>query len=98
MRDGNARRIRITKEEGEQLIEIPLSVGVVGIFLLSAWVAIGAIAAVVQRLDLGAGEGDSRVGLYVEEVRAAKMIPKLRRKASMAFAVWLSRCGSPRQQ
>ena len=47
VRDGNVRRIRITNQEGERLIEIPFSVGVVGILLLPVWAAIGAIAAVV---------------------------------------------------
>lgn len=45
--EGNVRRIKISNEEGEQLIEIPLTVGVVGVLLLPVWAAIGAIAAVV---------------------------------------------------
>jgi hypothetical protein len=44
---GNVRRIRISNGEGEQLVQIPLSVGVVGVLLLPVWAAIGAIAAVV---------------------------------------------------
>ena len=45
--EGNVRRIKISNEEGEQLIEIPLTVGVVSVLLLPVWAAIGAIAAVV---------------------------------------------------
>lgn len=45
--EGNVRRIRISNEDGEELIEIPMSVGVVGVLLLPVWAAIGAIAAVV---------------------------------------------------
>ena len=47
VREGNIRRIIIKNEEGKQLIEIPLTIGVVGALLLPVWAAIGAIAAVV---------------------------------------------------
>ena len=45
--EGNIRRIIIKNEEGEKMIEIPLTLGVVGIALLPVWAAIGAIAALV---------------------------------------------------
>ena len=45
--EGNIRRIIVKNEEGERLIEIPLTLGVVGIALLPVWAAIGAIAALV---------------------------------------------------
>jgi hypothetical protein len=45
--EGNIRRIIIKNDEGERLIEIPLTLGVVGIALLPVWAAIGAIAALV---------------------------------------------------
>ncbi len=47
---GNVRRITIKNEEGKTLIEIPLTVGVVGAVLLPVWAAIGAIAALAARL------------------------------------------------
>ncbi len=47
LHEGNIRRIIIKNEEGERLIEIPLTLGVVGIALLPVWAAIGAIAALV---------------------------------------------------
>jgi hypothetical protein len=45
--EGNIRRIIIKNEEGETLIEVPLTLGVVGAVLLPVWAAIGAIAALV---------------------------------------------------
>ncbi len=45
--EGNVRRIIIKNEEGKRLVEIPLTIGVVGALLLPVWAAIGAIAAVV---------------------------------------------------
>ena len=43
--EGNIRRIMIKNEEGKTLIEIPLTLGVIGAVLLPVWAAIGAIAA-----------------------------------------------------
>jgi len=45
--EGNIRRIIIKNEEGKELIEVPLTWGVVGAVLLPVWAAIGAIAALV---------------------------------------------------
>ncbi|MEW6229593.1 MAG: DUF4342 domain-containing protein [Bacillota bacterium] len=42
---GNIRRVIIKNEEGKTLIEIPLTLGVIGAALLPVWAAIGAIAA-----------------------------------------------------
>ncbi|MBE7555518.1 MAG: DUF4342 domain-containing protein [Anaerolineales bacterium] len=47
---GNIRRIIIKNEEGKSLIEIPLTLGVVGAVLLPVWAAIGALAALVANL------------------------------------------------
>jgi len=47
IREGNIRRLMIINEEGKTLIEIPLTVGVIGAMFLPVWAAIGAIAAVV---------------------------------------------------
>ena len=49
---GNIRRIIIKNEEGQTLIEIPLTIGVVGAILLPVWAAIGAIAALAVRLTI----------------------------------------------
>ncbi|UCH59113.1 MAG: DUF4342 domain-containing protein [Anaerolineales bacterium] len=49
---GNVRRITIKNEDGKTLIEIPLTVGVVGAVLLPVWAAIGAIAALAADLTI----------------------------------------------
>ena len=45
--EGNIRRIIIKDKEGRTLIEVPLTLGVVGALLVPVWAAIGAIAALV---------------------------------------------------
>jgi hypothetical protein len=50
--EGNIRRITIKDENDRTIIEIPLTVGVVGAVLLPAWVAIGAIAALAADLTI----------------------------------------------
>jgi Domain of unknown function (DUF4342) len=42
---GNVRRITIKSDDGRTIVEMPLTIGVVGAVLLPMWVAIGAIAA-----------------------------------------------------
>ena len=50
--EGNVRRVIIKNEEGETLIEVPLTLGVVGILFLPTLAAIGAIAALVTDCTL----------------------------------------------
>jgi CBS domain-containing protein len=50
--EGNIRRIIIKDDDGKTLIEVPLTIGVVGAVLLPAWAAIGAIAALVTKSTL----------------------------------------------
>jgi len=45
--EGNIRKIIIKNDKGVSLIEIPLTLGVVGALLIPVWAAIGAIAAMV---------------------------------------------------
>lgn len=45
--EGNVRRITIRNKEGKTLVELPLTVGVVGAVLAPVLAAIGAIAALV---------------------------------------------------
>lgn len=52
VREGNVRRIKIKNDEGRALIEIPLTVGVVGMALIPVWVALGAIAALAADYTL----------------------------------------------
>jgi hypothetical protein len=58
LHQGNVRRIIVKNDKGETLIEVPLTIGVVGAILLPVWAALGAIAAlaanftiVVERVD-----------------------------------------------
>lgn len=49
---GNVRRIIIKNDTGQTLIEVPLTLGVVGAVLLPVWAAIGAIAALAANLTI----------------------------------------------
>lgn len=50
--EGNVRRLILKDEKGITLIEIPLTVGVIGAVLLPVWAAIGAVAAMAANLTL----------------------------------------------
>lgn len=50
--EGNIRRIAIKNEEGKILVDIPLTLGVVGAVLVPQLAAIGAIAALVARATI----------------------------------------------
>lgn len=50
--EGNIRRITIKNEEGKTLIEVPLTIGVVGVALLPVFAAIGAVAALATRCTI----------------------------------------------
>jgi hypothetical protein len=50
--EGNIRRITIKDQEGDTLIEVPLTLGVVGAIIIPVWAAIGAIAALVANLTI----------------------------------------------
>jgi CBS domain-containing protein len=47
LHEGNIRRIIIKNEEGKTLIDIPLTIGVVGVLVAPQLAAIGAIAALI---------------------------------------------------
>jgi hypothetical protein len=50
--EGNVRRIIIKNDEGRSLIEVPMTVGVVGALLAPVWAAIGAVAALVANCSI----------------------------------------------
>ena len=52
VREGNARRITIKNEAGKVLMEIPLTIGVVGVVLIPVWIAIGTIAALAGKYTI----------------------------------------------
>lgn len=56
--EGNIRRITLKNEEGKTLIEIPLSLGLVGAALMPVWAAVGAIAALVAKMTIVVEKGD----------------------------------------
>jgi hypothetical protein len=45
LREGNVRRIIVRNPHGRQLIDMPLTAGVVGAAMLPLWAALGAVAA-----------------------------------------------------
>jgi hypothetical protein len=49
---GNIRRITVKNRDGKELIELPLSIGVVGMLLLPTLAALGAIAALVTECTI----------------------------------------------
>lgn len=62
VREGNVRRIVITNPEGRTVLDLPLTVGLIGAAWLPLFAAIGGIAAlaarytvVVERVDRPAG-------------------------------------------
>lgn len=52
LHEGNVRRIIIKNDEGRTLLEIPLTIGVVGAVLAPVWAAIGALAALAADLRI----------------------------------------------
>ena len=52
LREGNIRRIIIKNDKGEVLIEVPLTLGMVGAIVLPVWAALGAIAALAANLTI----------------------------------------------
>ncbi|MBK9798103.1 MAG: DUF4342 domain-containing protein [Holophagaceae bacterium] len=50
LHQGNIRRIILKNEAGKTLIEIPLTLGLVGVALLPVYAAVGALAAIATRL------------------------------------------------
>ena len=52
LHEGNVRRIIIKNDKGEVLIEVPMTIGVVGAIVLPVWAALGAIAALAANLTI----------------------------------------------
>ena len=52
IQEGNIRRVRIINEDNRTLIDIPLTVGVVGVLVVPQLAAIGAIAALVKNCTI----------------------------------------------
>jgi len=52
IKEGNARKIIIKNENGESLVEIPLTVGAVGVIAIPVLAAVGALAALVKNCTI----------------------------------------------
>ncbi|MFH0952076.1 MAG: DUF4342 domain-containing protein [Patescibacteria group bacterium] len=52
IKEGNARRIIIKNEAGETVIEIPVTIGVVGALLVPVLAAVGAVAALLTKCTI----------------------------------------------
>jgi len=52
VREGNVRRLIIKNEDGRTLLEVPLTIGVIGAALLPVFAAIGALAALATRCTI----------------------------------------------
>jgi hypothetical protein len=52
VREGNVRRVTIKNSEGKSLLEIPLTIGVVGALIAPVAAAIGAVAAMLTECSI----------------------------------------------
>ena len=52
IKEGNVRRIIINAKDGKTLVELPLTVGVIGMVLAPVLAAVGAIAALVTECTI----------------------------------------------
>ena len=52
IKEGNVRRIIIKNKEGKTLIEVPMTIGVIGVVLAPVLAAVGAIAALVTECSI----------------------------------------------
>jgi hypothetical protein len=52
IKEGNARRIIIKSEKGETMLEVPLTIGAVGVLLAPVLAAVGALAALVTKCTI----------------------------------------------
>ena len=57
---GNIRRITIKNEDGKNLLEIPLTLGLVGVALAPVLAAIGALAAIVGKVTVVVEKEDDK--------------------------------------
>lgn len=56
--EGNVRRIIIKNKEGKTLVEMPVTIGVVGVVLAPFFAAVGTIAALVTECTIVVVRGD----------------------------------------
>ena len=70
VRDGNVRRIQLLNEEGEVLLEAPMTaivaIGAVGVIAFPVLAAIGALAALVTRMTVRVERTEEREDTFAE--------------------------------
>ena len=74
--EGNVHRVTIKNDDGHTLIEIPLTIGVVGALLLPVWAAIGAIAALAASLTIVVERTDEPAVQDPDSASADAPVPK----------------------
>lgn len=52
LHDGNIRRIKLKNREGKTLLDVSLTMGIAGVLLAPAWLAIGALALLTPGLSI----------------------------------------------
>jgi hypothetical protein len=70
--EGNIRRIIIKNDEGKTLIEVPLTLGVVGVALLPVFAAIGAVAALATRCTIVVERTDDAASTQTDAAAGAE--------------------------
>jgi hypothetical protein len=61
IREGNVRRVTIKNSDGKTMLEIPLTIGVVGALIAPVAAAIGAVAALVTECTVTVTREDAGV-------------------------------------
>ena len=65
--EGNIRRITIKNEDGRTILEVPLTIGVIGAALLPILAAIGAAAALATRCTIVVERNDEAAAVSTRE-------------------------------
>jgi len=84
IREGNIRRIIIKNEEGETLLEIPMTLGVVGALLAPTFAALGAVGALIANLRITVEKVNTGTDLVVAEKPKKKAKKKTKKTAKKA--------------
>ncbi|MDP8226616.1 MAG: DUF4342 domain-containing protein [Candidatus Celaenobacter polaris] len=70
--EGNIRKIIIKNDSGKTYIEIPVTIGVVGLVLAPVWAAIGALAALASQFTIQVIKKEEKEKPTKEDVPAKK--------------------------
>jgi len=70
--EGNIRKIIIKNDNGKTYLEIPVTIGVVGLVLAPVWAAIGALAALASHFTIQVIKKEVKAKPEEKEVPAKK--------------------------